>query len=730
MKFFHQLQSSDCAAACLAMLLSNYGKKCNIDQIKSYFEFTRSGVAIQDIEQVSGELGLDFHAYRISSSELKLFKDPIILHWRQEHFLILEKVKTTKKGNFYYIADPAYGRTKLDEETFNAEWKGIEEKGIGIHLRPRDDFFDVEIAESEKEKGIFGSVFFKEAISYIRQKKISYTVSILLVCIAIGSNWLAPFIFQRIIDNGIIAKNTKIIYVLLGVQLILFISSFLSDFISQFILTKMNFRLSISLRGNLLKKLMRLPLSYFDTRLNTETLQRLADQGRIQNFITWKSTELILNTLNILVFGGILFYFNKNVFVIYLILSIISIFWITFFLKKRKVLEYAMFLRQSQSNNSIYEFIMNMSEIKVNAAQNFMINKILNIQEKLNKIELNSLFLNVYQIIGVNFLSKLKEIIIIGICAFLIIDNKMSLGALMSVSYVVGQLSKPVQSLVSFIRDTQDTSIANKRIGEVYNVKDENIEKKDVDFCKIEKIELKNVYFKYAGSFNPLILKDVSLVIPKNSVTAIVGTSGSGKTTLLKLLLSYYNPTEGEIFVNNQNLYEMNTTHWRNLCGAVLQDGQIFSGSVAENIAFSEDEIDIENLKFASKMACMDEFVNKLPMGYSTKIGNVGVQLSGGQKQRLLIARAIYKNPQFLLLDEATSSLDAENERMIHNNLQTFFRGKTVVIIAHRLSTVKNADKIIVLKSGKIVEQGNHKELVTLRNEYYNLVKNQLELGI
>jgi len=388
-----------------------------------------------------------------------------------------------------------------------------------------------------------------------------------------------------------------------------------------------------------------------------------------------------------------------------------------------------MFLKQSQNNNNVYEFIMNMPEIKVNAAQNFMINKILNIQEKLNKIELNSLFLNMYQVIGVNFLAKLKEIVAVGICAFLIIDNKMSLGSIMSISYVIGQLSRPVQSLVGFIRDAQDTNIANKRIGEIYNVIDENAGKKDINFQEVEKIELKNVSFKYAGSFHPIVLKDINLEISKNTVTAIVGSSGSGKTTLLKLLLSYYNPTEGEIYVNNQNLSEIKASHWRDFCGTVLQDGQIFSGSVAENIAFSQDKIDLDRLKFASKIACIDEFVKKLPMEYSTKIGNVGVQLSGGQKQRLLIARAIYKNPQFLLLDEATSSLDAENERIIHNNLQTFFKGKTVVIIAHRLSTVKNADKIIVLKSGKIVEQGSHTELVVLRNEYYNLVKNQLELG-
>lgn len=394
------------------------------------------------------------------------------------------------------------------------------------------------------------------------------------------------------------------------------------------------------------------------------------------------------------------------------------------------MLEYAMFIGQSESNNSIYEFIMNMPEIKINDAQNNIINKILNIQKKINRLELRSLFLNMYQNVGVNFLSKFKEIIAIAICAVFIIDGKMTLGTLLSISYVIGQLISPVQNLVSFIRATQDANISNKRIGEIYNNKDEdNTSKQHIENKIFKKIKINEVSFKYPGNFNPFVLNNLSFEIPSNSVTAIVGASGSGKTTLLKLLLSYYPTTTGEILLDEQNINEVYSNEWRRKCGIVLQDGNIFSGTIAENIALAEETIENDKLLNASKIACILEFVQSLPMGFNTKIGNTGIELSGGQKQRVLIARAIYKNPHYIFFDEATSALDAENEKVIHDNLQEFFKGKTVVIIAHRLSTVKNADQIIVLQNGKIVENGNHKELVRNKRDYFNLVKNQLELG-
>lgn len=728
-KFFYQLESTDCGAACLCMILSYHGKQVALNQIKQLFEITRIGVSVEDIVQVSKKVGLKATALKLTLTQLEEIPLPVILFWKQDHFIVLEKIVTKKKEVIYCLSDPSYGRITLDIEIFKQEWQGNNEKGVGIVLEISENFISSIIPKEEK-KSIFTSPFFISAITFLRNNKLKYIGSILLIFFSLIANFFIPFTFQKIIDKGITPKAIEIVYYLLFAQIVLFVSKFISEFISHLILTKINFKLSINLKKELLQKLMKLKISFFDTRLNTETLQRLNDQNKIQNYITWKGIDFVINILNIIVFGAILCYFNYIVFFIYLMLSSISIIWVLVFLKKREILEYAMFLGQSENNNIVYEFIMNMPEIKINDAQNNIINKILQIQKKLNSLELRSLFLNMYQNVGVDFLTKLKEIIAIAICAFLIIDNKMTLGTLLSITYVIGQLINPVQSLVSFIRDTQDANIANQRIGEIYNNEDEdNVFKQHIENKKFESINLNNVSFKYPGNFNAFVLNNISFQIPNNSITAIVGSSGSGKTTLLKLLLSYYPVTDGKILLDEQNINDVYTNEWRKKCGIVLQDGNIFSGTVAENIALAEEIIDEEKLLNASRIACILDFIQSLPMGFNTKIGNSGIELSGGQKQRILIARAVYKNPHYIFFDEATSALDAENEKIIHDNLQQFFKGKTVLIIAHRLSTVKNADQIIVLKNGEIVEIGNHQQLVQKKADYFNLVKNQLELG-
>jgi ATP-binding cassette subfamily B protein len=477
---------------------------------------------------------------------------------------------------------------------------------------------------------------------------------------------------------------------------------------------------------------MRLPIRFFDTRLNTETLQRIGDQQKIQNFVTWKGISFLLDVLNLIVFGSILLYYNIVIFTGYAILSAASVLWVLFFLKKRSILEYAMFLKQSENDNNIYEFIINMPEIKINNAQNKVIGKILSVIDKLNVLQLRSLFLNTYQTTGVSFLSKFNELIAIGICAVFVVEKEMTLGVLLSISYVIGQLKSPVNGLVGFVRDMQDATIANSRIGEIYNQKDDDADcSHHITGESFNQLSIENVSFKYPGNYSPYVLQDVNFTVPRNTVTAIVGASGSGKTTLLKLLLAYYPPTQGSILLGDISTSEVYADEWRERCGVVLQDGKIFSGTIVDNIAFADphDQIDEKRLLRAAQMACMDDFIHSLPMGFHTKVGNAGVQLSGGQQQRLLIARAIYRNTPYLFLDEATSALDAENERLIHDNLYGFFKGKTVLIIAHRLSTVKKADQIIVLKNGRITEQGAHEQLIAHKGDYFNLIKNQLELG-
>jgi len=728
-KFYHQLESTDCAAACLAMIMSSFGKYYAIQQVKNLFEFTRIGVSIQDILDVSPKLGIKPTALKLTEDDLLEIPLPAILYWKQEHFVVLEKVSVTKKKTLYHISDPSYGKIILDKEGFCNEWMGNFTKGVALVFEETDELYSIELPVLNR-LSFKGSEFYKIFIQFLKNHKWKYIGALFLLLIGLGANWLIPFSFQKIIDLGIGNKSLKTVYALLLAQLILFLSSFISDFFSNVFLLKINFKLGIKLKEFLLHKLMKLPLHYFDTRLNTETLQRINDQNKIQVFLTWKGISLVISILNLIVFSSILAYYSTEIFGIYFGLSLFSVIWMLYFLKRREVLEYAMFLRQAENSNHVYEFIMNMPEIKINNAQKKNINVILKIQNKLNELELNSLFLNTYQLAGVQFLSKLKELIVIGFCAILITEDTMSLGGLLSISYILGQLSSPLENIINFLKDTQDAKIANERIGEIYKEKNENEIDKIESPSSISKIQLENINFKYPGKFSPDILTNISFKIPKNTVTAIVGASGSGKTTLLKLLLSYYPVKKGSIILNDDvNFSTINSEEWRKQCGAVLQEGKIFSTTIAENIAFSDEIIDYERLKYATRMAAIDHFIDELPMHYHTKIGSSGIELSGGQKQRILIARAVYKDPQFLFFDEATSALDAENEKIIHDNLQGFFKGKTVVIIAHRLSTVKNADNIIVLKRGEIVEEGTHQELVNKNGEYYNLVKNQLELG-
>ncbi|SPE78713.1 Toxin RTX-I translocation ATP-binding protein [Flavobacterium columnare] len=727
--FFNQLESTDCGAACLAMIISYHGKKVTLSQVKEQFEFTRIGVSIQDIVEVASNIGFQTTPLKLTQQELEEIPLPSILFWKQDHFVVLEKI-TYKKGQIlYHILDPGYGKIILESKIFVKEWQGNNEKGVGIVFQETENFKKFKW-QQEVKKSISKSPLFRIAFTFLKINKWKYLSSIILLIISLITSFFIPFTFQKIIDSGINLKEIHVVYYFLVAQMVLFISSFISDFLSTLFLTKINYQLSILLKVNLLLKLMRLPIRFFDTRLNTETLQRIQDQNKIQNFITWKGIDFSLSIFNILIFSSLLCYFNPIIFSIYTTLSVFSIIWVVFFLRKRAMLEYAMFLGQSENSNGIYEFVMNMPEIKINHAQYKTVNKILDIQKKINKLELRNLFLNMYQNIGVEFLSKFKEIIAIAICAYFIIKGEMTLGTLLSISYIIGQLTTPIQNLVTFVRDTQDTSIANKRISTIYDNEEEDHKTKiNVEDNIFKTIKIKEVSFKYPGNFNPFVLENISFSIPQNSITAIVGASGSGKTSLLKLLLSYYPSTKGNIQLDELDLEKISANDWRKKCGIVLQDGKIFSGTIAENIAISDEIIDETKLINAAKMANILELIKILPMGFNTKVGNSGIELSGGQKQRILIARAVYKNPEFIFFDEATSALDAENEKIIHDNLQMFFKGKTVVIIAHRLSTVKKADQIIVLKQGQLVEKGNHQELVDKKGDYFNLVKNQLELG-
>ncbi|ELY2018306.1 ATP-binding cassette domain-containing protein, partial [Flavobacterium psychrophilum] len=537
---------------------------------------------------------------------------------------------------------------------------------------------------------------------------------------------------QNLIDKGVNKKDLSFISIILLAQLAVFFGSIVIEIIRNWIMLFIGTKISITIISDFLKKILQLPINFFDTKMMGDFNQRIQDNERIENFLTSQSLVTLFSIITFSVFFGVLCYYDFSILIIYFLLTFISISWSFFWLKKRKILDYLKFQQRSENQESIYEIINGVTEMKLNQFEDFKRFEWENIQKKLFKVNIKILKLDQIQMSGFNFLNQIKNIIVTFLAATLVVKGKMTLGELLSVSYIVGQMNSPVSQLVSFFRSLQDAKLSLERLNEVKNHEtEENKEQKQLILEKNENsgIFLNNISFQYEGPKSACILKDINFRIPDGKITAIVGASGSGKTTLMKLLLKFYDPTQGELFFNEENINNISPKNLRENCGVVMQDGFIFSDTIERNIATGDENINKEKLQNAVKIANIEEFVNSLPLGYNTKIGASGNGISGGQKQRILIARAVYKNPHYIFFDEATSSLDAENEKIIHDNLQQFFKGKTVLIIAHRLSTVKNADQIIVLKNGEIVETGNHHQLVQNKGDYFNLVKNQLELG-
>ena len=540
-----------------------------------------------------------------------------------------------------------------------------------------------------------------------------------------------PFLTQSIVDIGIKNQDIGFVWLILLGQLMLTISRTSIDFIRRWLLLHISLRINISLVSDFFIKLLKLPMSFFDTKLMGDLMQRMNDHSRVNNFLTQQTLNITFAMLTFFVFSVVLFFYNKLVFVIFLLGSILYGIWMTLFLKRRKVLDYELFGQQAINNNKTYEFITSMQEIKLQDCEQRRRWEWEDTQADLFGVQMKSLKLQQTQEAGSIFINEVKNIIITVVAATAVIHGQMTLGMMLAVQYIIGQLNSPVEQLMNFFYSLQDVKISLERINEIHQMDDENgkeglktsIENKD------EGIDIQNIMFKYDPHALRKTIDDVSIHIPQGKVTAIVGASGSGKTTLIRLMLGYYPVLEGQINIGKTDINKLNKKWWRRQCGVVMQDGVIFSESIARNIAVDDGDIDKECLLKAAEIACIKDYVMALPLTFNTKIGRDGVGLSQGQKQRILIARAVYKNPDYIFLDEATNSLDANNERSIVENLDKFYKGKTVVIVAHRLSTVKNADQIIVIDHGKVVEVGNHESLTAKRGAYYNLVKNQLELG-
>ena len=724
--FYKQPDSKDCGPTCLKIIAKHHGKILSIQTLRKLSETTREGTSLLTLSEASENIGFRSLGIKLNVIKLEEAPLPLILHWNKEHFVVLYKIK---KG-VYYISDPAHGLIEYSKEEFLKFWIGnnvteTTQEGIALILEPTPKFYQSEFDSADNKTFGFG-LLFKYLIPY---KSFVFQLSVGLLAGSI-LQLIVPFLTQSVVDVGIQNQNIHFIYLVLFAQLFLFFGRTALELIRSWILLHLSTRINISLISDFFIKLMNLPISFFDVRMTGDIMQRINDHHRIERILTTSSLSVLFSAINMVVMGGVLAYYNLKIFAIFFIGSVLYFFWVTIFLKRRKELDYKRFSEVSQEQSKVIELINGMQEIKLHNAEKQKRWGWEYIQARLFKVSMKGLVLEQTQTIGSNFINELKNIIIVFLSAKLVIDGQITLGMMMAISSIVGSLNAPILQLIGFIREAQDAKISLARLSEIHEKEDETQQEETQthDIPQNSDIVIKDVSFRYVGS-DAMVLENLNLTIPANKITAIVGTSGSGKTTLMKLLLKFYEPINGEITIGNTSLKTIAQKTWRSHLGCVMQEGYIFNDSIANNIAIGVDIIDKNRLVYASDVANIKEFIENYPIGYNTKIGMEGVGMSTGQKQRLLIARAVYKNPEMLLFDEATSALDANNEKEIMEKLNIFFKNKTVVVIAHRLSTVMNADQIVVLEKGKIVEIGNHKELVNLKGSYFKLVKNQLHLG-
>ena len=728
-KVERQHDCMQCGIACLQMICNYYGKEYSLDSLSKICFATTEGVSMLGISETATSLGFHVVNVKCTVKTLTEVSLPSILHWNQNHFVVLYRVKNEKK---FYIADPGKGLVTYSLEEFKKHWISTnsngQDKGIAMFLETTPTFFTHQM---EDKKKISGKRSFHFLFGYVKKYRKYFGQVILGLIVGSLSQLVLPFLTQSIVDVGIKNQDIGFVWLILLGQLMLTISRTAIDFIRRWLLLHISLRINISLVSDFFIKLLKLPMSYFDTKLMGDLMQRMNDHSRVNNFLTQQTLNITFAMLTFVVFSVVLFFYNKLVFAIFLLGSILYGVWMTLFLKQRKLLDYELFEQQAINNNKTYEFITTIQESKLQDCEQRRRWEWEDTQAELFGVQMKSLKLQQTQEAGSIFINEVKNIIITVVAATAVIHGQMTLGMMLAVQYIIGQLNSPVEQLMNFFYSLQDVKISLERINEIHQMDDENGKEGLLTSIedKNEGIDIKNIMFKYDPHALRKTIDDVNIHIPQGKVTAIVGASGSGKTTLIRLMLGYYPVLEGTINIGNTDINKLNKKWWRRQCGVVMQDGVIFSESIARNIAVDDGDIDKERLLKAAEIACIKDYIMALPLKFNTKIGRDGVGLSQGQKQRILIARAVYKNPDYIFLDEATNSLDANNERSIVENLDMFYKGKTVVIVAHRLSTVKNADQIVVIDHGKVVEEGNHESLTAKRGTYYNLVKNQLELG-
>jgi len=733
--FFKQLDAMDCGPTCLRMIAKYYGQSYSLQQLRNLSYTTREGISMLSLSDAAENLGFRTRGVRITWEQLKdEVSFPCIVHWNQNHFVVVTSITSRSKfsiftgsddkGVLVHIADPAQGLLKYHKTDFLNCWSGHSKEGFALLIEPAPEFYNEEQDGESKRR-------YSYLLNYLRPYQ-KFIIQLLLGMLT-GSfvSMIFPFLTQSIVDYGIGNSDLNFIGMVLIAQLVLTFGQTANEMIRNWIMLHVTTRVSISLISDFLIKLMRLPISFFDSRMIGDIMQRMGDHSRIQNFLTTSLVNILFASITLVIYTVIMATYHPGILLVFFIGSILYIGWVLLFLKKRRTLDYKRFQQASANQSNIVQLITGMPDIKLNNCEKQKRWEWERIQAKLYKVNIKGLLLNQNQMVGGTFINQTKDILISFMTARAVVTGDMTLGMMMAVQYIIGQLNAPIQLFIGFVQSAQDAKISLERLGEINDNEDEEVSgnMKINDIPPGRDIVLKNVTFQYEGPGSPKVLKDIDLVVPANKITAIVGTSGSGKSTLVKLILGFYKPVNGDISLAGVTLNRYSQRQWRKSCGVVLQEGFIFSDSIAGNIGIGEEAPDPAKIESAVNAANIKSFIESLPLGYATRIGSDGHGLSTGQKQRILIARSIYKNPDYLFFDEATNALDAKNELIIMENLIQFFKNRTVIVVAHRLSTVKNADQIIVLEEGAIVEQGTHTELVGVKGVYFKLIKDQLELG-